>query len=304
MLLLASTSDKIRLVTSAAASINVHASYVDLNGSTVTPGRLNTSISTATTTDVVASPGSGTYRTVKTLTVRNIDASNSSVVTVIHTDGTNAMEVYEATLGPGGHLHYNEDVGFFTQSSISLGGDPWASSVIACARDGNPNYVLNQMQLAGTVAPTPTVNRVRWYGVGAVTGVYTMAIYRLSDLARISEQFTLTTTANAWNSAAPASSFTLTAGVPYFVAVGANATGTTAGIGALGGTVAATTGQIQTAPGALPGNLDADVGDISSYRFQFAVTTGAMPATAATLAAQAAWTGGMPAFFLDNNSAA
>lgn len=36
---------------------------------------------------------------------------------------------------------------------------------------------------------------------------------------------------------------------------------------------------------------------------QFAVTTGALPATAATLAIQAAWTGGMPAFFLDNNNA-
>jgi hypothetical protein len=323
VLLLASTSDKLRLTTSAAVNLDVHASFADYNGSSVTPGRLNTPISSATTSDVVASPGSGVYRTVKTLTARNRSSTTACDVTVIHTDGTNAMELYKATIGPGGHLHYTEETGFFVQSAISLPGDPWAGSVIACVRDGNPNYALNQMQLAGNVAPTPTnigatvarcelfrpayditVNRIRWYGVGVVSAIYTAAIYRLSDLARVSEQWTLTTASATWGSAAAASPFTLTAGALYFAAVSANTTGTTAGIGSIGGTIAAATGQIATAPGALPGNLDVDVGDISSYRFQFAVTAGAMPATAPALAAQAAWTGGMPAFWLDNNSAA
>ena len=323
MIILASTSDKLRLVTSAAVNLDVHASYVDFNGSAVTPGRANVPITTATTTDVVGSPGSGVYRGVKALTARNRSTTTAVDVTVIHTDGTNAMELHKATIGPGGQLHYNSDTGFFVQSSIALPGDPWAGAVIACCRDGNPNYALNQMQLAGNVAPTPTnigstiarcelfrpayditVNRLRWYGVGAVAAIYTAAIYRLSDLARVSEQWTITTAAATWGSAAAASPFTLTAGTPYFVAVSANTTGTTAGIGAIGGTVAAATGQISTTPGALPGNLDVDASEISSYRFQFAVTAGALPATAATLAAQAAWTGGMPAFFLDNNSAA
>ena len=40
MLLLTSTSDILRLITgSAASTIEVHASFVDLNGTTVTPGR-------------------------------------------------------------------------------------------------------------------------------------------------------------------------------------------------------------------------------------------------------------------------
>ena len=55
MINLASTSDKLRLTTSGAATVEVHASWVDLNGTTVTPGRTNTAdISTATTTDIVA----------------------------------------------------------------------------------------------------------------------------------------------------------------------------------------------------------------------------------------------------------
>lgn len=319
---LVSTSDKIRLATSAAVAVNVHASYADYNGSDVTPGRLNTPISTATTTDVVASPGSGVFRKVEELAIRNTSATTSCDVTVIHTDGTNAMELYEATLGPGGVLLYNERAGWLIQSrNVQI--DPWAGNIIACCRDGNPNYALNQMQLAGNVAPTPTnigatvarcelfrpayditVNRLRWYGVGAVTSIYTLAIYQWPTLARISEQFTITTAASTWGSVAPASAFTLTAGALYFLAVSANTTGTTAGIGSLGGTVAAATGQLATIPGSLPGNMDMDSSILSSYRFQFAVTAGAMPATAATPAAQAAWTGGMPMFWLDNNAAA
>lgn len=323
MLFLASTSDKIRLITDSAATLNVHSSYADINGTSITLGRNNVSISSATTTDLVASPTSGVIRTVKVITVRNTSTTTSVTATVVHTDGTNAMEIYKAVIGPGGHLHYHETTGFYVQSTMTNVGDPWASSIISCMRDGNPNYMLNQMQLAGNVAPTPTnigttvarcelfrpayditVNRIRWYGVGAVTSIYTVAIYSLSDLARVSEQWTITTAASTWGSASAASPFSLTAGTLYFVAVSANTTGTTAGIGAVGGTVAASTGQIATTPGSLPGNIDIDSNYVSSYRFQFAVTAGALPTTAATLAAQAAWTGGMPAFWLDNNSAA
>lgn len=112
MILLASTSDLLRVVTSAAVNTDVHASWADLNGTTVTPGRTNTPITTATTTSVVASPAASTYRTVKTLTVRNRHASTSQLVTIIHTDGTNAMEIYKATLAAGESLHYDEHLGW------------------------------------------------------------------------------------------------------------------------------------------------------------------------------------------------
>ena len=66
MLLLTSTSDKVRLTTSAAAAVDVHASYADNASGTITFGRTNTAqITTATTTDVVASPGASTSRTVQ-----------------------------------------------------------------------------------------------------------------------------------------------------------------------------------------------------------------------------------------------
>lgn len=118
MLLLASTSDLLRVVTSAAVTTDVHASWVDLNGSTVTPGRTNTLITTATTTTVVPSPAASTYRTVKTLTIRNRHASTSQDVTVVHSDGTNVPELIKVTLPAGGVLHYHESAGFWVTDAF------------------------------------------------------------------------------------------------------------------------------------------------------------------------------------------
>jgi len=110
MLLLNSTSDLVRVVTSAAAnSIDVHASYVDLNGTTVTPGRTNTKITTATTTTVVASPAASTTRNLKGLYITNASAGTSCTVAVQHYDGTNSVEVIEFTLLPGENMGYRED---------------------------------------------------------------------------------------------------------------------------------------------------------------------------------------------------
>lgn len=198
--------------------------------------------------------------------------------------------------------------------------EPHFEKLAGAFGDGHPGWMLQAMQRAGNVAPTPTnigtavarcssfrlpfnllVNTIRFYGVGAVTTTYTCALYRYSDLARLTSSLTFTTASNTWGTAGTSLAIPLYAGEHYFIACSVNTTGTTAGIAAFGGTTAATTGAIQTAPQSLPGNLDFDADILSGYQFQFAVTSGAMPNPAATLAAQAsAWTGGMPAFFLDN----
>lgn len=110
MLILASTSDLVRVVTSHAAQIEVHASWVDLNGTTVTPGRTNTpAITTATTTTVVGSPGASTVRNVKHLNITNDHASQSCTVTVEHTDGTTVIELMSFTLLPGENMIFGEE---------------------------------------------------------------------------------------------------------------------------------------------------------------------------------------------------
>lgn len=110
MLLLTSTSDLVRLTTSAATStIEVHASYVDVSGTTITPGRTNTLITTATTTTIVASPAASTQRNVKAIYVTNNSSGTNCTVAVSHTDGTNAVELMQFVLLPGENLGYRED---------------------------------------------------------------------------------------------------------------------------------------------------------------------------------------------------
>ena len=113
MLLLTSTSDKVQLVSSSTAPLEVHATYVDATASTSpVPDRDNTEITTATTTDIVGSPAASTWRNVQTLLIRNAHASTSNDVTVRHTDGTIAVDVFKVTLAAGEAIQYLDGVGF------------------------------------------------------------------------------------------------------------------------------------------------------------------------------------------------
>jgi hypothetical protein len=111
MILLTSTSDKIQVITSAAGQVDVHASYIDLASGTVSAGRLNTRISTATTTDVVAAPAASTTRNVKTLKIGNNSATVTNTVTIQHTDGTNVIVLEQVTLAPLERIGYEEGSG-------------------------------------------------------------------------------------------------------------------------------------------------------------------------------------------------
>lgn len=110
MIILASTSDLVRVITSASTNVDVHATWVDVDITTgdVTPGRTNTLITTNTTTTVVAAGASADIRrALKTLTVRNRDAATANDVTAIHSDGTNIPELLKVTLSAGDALHYD-----------------------------------------------------------------------------------------------------------------------------------------------------------------------------------------------------
>lgn len=113
MLLLTSTSDKIQVISAQAVTLDVHSSFVDYASGTVTPGRTNAAISTATTTDIIAAPAGSTQRNAKTINVRNKHATLSCDVTVQHTDGTTVVELVKMTLSPGDTLEYIEGVGWF-----------------------------------------------------------------------------------------------------------------------------------------------------------------------------------------------
>ena len=110
MLLLTSILDVVRLTTATATStIEVHTSYMDVTGSTITPARTNTRITTASTTTIVGSPAAATQRNVKAIYVTNNSTGTSCNVAVEHFDGTNAVELMQFILLPGENMGYRED---------------------------------------------------------------------------------------------------------------------------------------------------------------------------------------------------
>jgi hypothetical protein len=119
MLILASNQDKLQIVTGSAGTLDVHASWMDNVSGAVQPGRTNTpNINTATTTNVVASPGAGTQRNIKTLHVRNRGAAANDIQ-VVHTDGTVAVQLHRQVMPPNSSLQYIDEVGFiFPPSSV------------------------------------------------------------------------------------------------------------------------------------------------------------------------------------------
>jgi hypothetical protein len=119
MLLLTSVSDIVRVTTGSAAAVDAHASYMDNNAGTVTPGRTNSAnISTATTTTVVGSPGSSVQRNVKHLDLFNTHATVATTVLVEHYDGTNAESLWQGTLQAGESVILDE-LGVWTHYSAA-----------------------------------------------------------------------------------------------------------------------------------------------------------------------------------------
>lgn len=102
MLILTGANDLLQVVTDATADIEAHVSWVHNNAGTLTPDRTNTaSITTATTTTILGSPGASQQRSVRHINLRNNHASTACTVTVQHTDGTNVEVLFLAVMAAG-----------------------------------------------------------------------------------------------------------------------------------------------------------------------------------------------------------
>lgn len=157
MLLLASDSDVISVITSAATAVTVYAAFIDYDGSTTTtPGRQNTTIAAATTTKVVSSPSARDTRNVKSLIVSNASTTTSQEIAVNLTDGTTVVELATVTLGAGQSLQYAEGNGFTvvdtlgrikTTQDFSVVAAVNAMNLVALTADvTNNSAVANTMQ--------------------------------------------------------------------------------------------------------------------------------------------------------------
>jgi hypothetical protein len=143
MLLLTSPNDRLQIITSAAAIVHAHASWVDTDtgAGTIAPGRTNTAVSAAATTSVAGAPNAGVQRNVRTLHIRNADATLSCDVTVQHTDGTVVAQLYKRTLGANDTLEYTDQNGFvWTTASGSGGGTGGGGAAAPTTGDIRPTW--------------------------------------------------------------------------------------------------------------------------------------------------------------------
>lgn len=211
MILLTSTSDVIAVTTSSTANIDVHTSYVDLLSGVVTPARDNSTISTATSTPIVTSPASSTYRTVKSIFIRNRHATTSNDITVTHTDGTTSVELIKVTLNAGYTLRYDEGNGFeildafgrtlLNNSDNGSGAAVNALNLVVLSADvTNNNAVANTMQDVTGLSFSVTAGEKYWfyaniqYTAAATTTGSRWSMNGPSGTWRFSSQYSLTTT--------------------------------------------------------------------------------------------------------------
>jgi len=114
--------DKLQLTTSSAATIKSMVSYIDCSDTTgdfSSGGTQKTAIASATTTDILATPGASTLRRMKMGVWRNADASLACDVTVVLDVSATDYEIHKVTLNAGDTLEYIEGIGFFPLTSTA-----------------------------------------------------------------------------------------------------------------------------------------------------------------------------------------
>ena len=124
---LSSTTDKVQLVTTTigAFSLDVHASYVDITlaDGTQTPGRQNTNITSATTTDVVSSPSAGIVRNIKYLSAVNSGTTGGTVAAYYNAAGTTyALSPTAIPIATAELVVFREGTPYHTDSNLGVYG--------------------------------------------------------------------------------------------------------------------------------------------------------------------------------------
>ena len=164
MIIMASVSDLIKIVTTGATeALDVHASWIDDNAGTITPGRTNTAIAAAGTNTVVGSPAASTFRNVKAMTIANKNVSASIVVTVQHYDGTTTVNLITYTILAGETLMY-----FDTDGWVVMDASGGIKTAAAAGRLLAKSVLTSSTTF--TTGPQTTMLRVRMVGGGGGGG--------------------------------------------------------------------------------------------------------------------------------------
>jgi hypothetical protein len=257
MIVLSTTSDIVRVTTSAAVALDVQASYADNTATSFAPGRQPTAISTATTTTVLSSPAASTQRGLKSLTAHARGGANAVSVELF--DGSTAYRLASASLASGETLSYEDGRGWFvlavdgaTKGLIGATGPQgdtgpqgpqgptasWSESLAVGATSGAHNPIIDTSQYLQFGLTPPETGQIR--ATGAFLCRSTGALTCQSDTTA-----TITASSGALTLQATSGAASLTA------------SGTTTITGGTGATITATTGTMLCQASAGPATLSA-----------------------------------------------
>ena len=204
------STEKISLITSSTANINIIISYVDIVTSTeaVTADKQLTAITSAATTDICAAPAAGTVRNVKGILIKNKHASTSNTVTPqINVSGT----LYELTSdcillfgeslilnAEGTWFHYDANGGVYGQSLPAAGDAQVGGIEIA---------VQSEMESGSDTTLAVTPGRFHYhpstakFWVKTTPGNVNAASYNVTSVADTAAGITVVTIATDFSSA-------------------------------------------------------------------------------------------------------
>lgn len=113
-MIFASTTDKLQIITSSTADIDVVVDYADMDNTTkaVTVGRQLVKINTATTTDILAAPAAGFTRKLKYASINNVHASASNTITLQYNANATLYKVETWIVAAAERIAFVEGRGF------------------------------------------------------------------------------------------------------------------------------------------------------------------------------------------------
>jgi len=271
MIQLSSTTRKLQLVTGSAGNIGAYAAWIDLSGTTITPGEDFSNISTATSTDIVAAPAASTSRRIKFLNIENASSSVSNVITINIVDGGTTVPIFSTQLLPGENLvldgegswHHHDVNGADYSSSIPISSTLGPSGVIA---ESIPRQLCTETNTSALTSGTlylqaiylwagQTVSNITIWSATTAAGTPTQGFFALYDSGRnlLAQSANFTNEAWASQSAktkAMTTPYRVTATGLYYVGIVIVATT----VPTLKGNTAITGGQLHGAGLSLHGN--------------------------------------------------
>lgn len=134
-IVLDASTKSLKLTTNASGTVNYVISYTDVTGQTIEYGTSNGTISTATTTTVLAAPSGFTKRWVASVNVVNSHASTSVTVTLLlDVSGTTYPIRSNVVLAPG------DDFQLPVDGTAAVGGGSGESNTASNLGGGLPNF--------------------------------------------------------------------------------------------------------------------------------------------------------------------